>query len=267
VETKKIEQLQEKIDAYLEGQLSEEDKIAFEKMLSEDSELVAEVEEQKVINLGIAMHDLQEVKNELVEINEMVGQIKKKVKIDYDETETNPEKSAQIISLNSHRKKYFAAAAILVLLIIPIYFLFLQTPKTDRLFSQNFEPYPNVITHRGDDVQTDIYKAMGLYDRGQYEDGLQLFEKIRASSNADPRITLYTGICYLAESETDKAILLFQKVIKEGLVFNSEANWYLALSFVKNKQLQEAIPILENLVANPGGGYSKSAKKILHSIK
>lgn len=102
-------------------------------------------------------------------------------------------------------------------------------PRHERLFQEYFEPYPNTISGR--DVQEDLYEAINLYDREEYELAL---EKL-ATVESNDQVAFYTGICQLALDRPGPSIESLRAVSRSSVVYGA-AQWYMALAFLKLDQ-------------------------------
>lgn len=235
------------IEHYLDGSLSDTDRLAFEERLKLEDELRAQVEEMKVIREGIVRASRKEVLKSLKELEA-----------------TLPEVEAPIIPL--WRTTWLQVAAGISLLALCVYLLWPRTQEPAQLFAEYFEPYPNIImpTVRGvvendSTVKAQAYRA---YDQQNYAEAIRLFEAVQQK---DEGVLLYLGNSYLANGQPEKALPLFEKVLNNYDVFDEQAEWYVAVSYLKLEEREKAREALQKVVARESS-YKSKAQLILEKL-
>src|SRR5690606_20456441 len=138
-------------------------------------------------------------------------------------------------------------------------------------FDENFEPYLPLGVPRSDsDFTTEEEKAFNLYNNGNYEAAISLFEDVLTQQDKT-EILFFLGNAYLASKppKPKQAISALQKFLEEDRLLNSQANlylsqakWYLSLAYLKNNQLDEAKRLLYELKQSESS-YSKKANNLL----
>jgi tetratricopeptide (TPR) repeat protein len=105
-------------------------------------------------------------------------------------------------------------------------------------------------------------KAYKAYDLATYADAITLFEQVQQK---DEGVYLYLGNAYLALGDATKAIPLFEKVIAEYDVFDEPAEWYLALAYLRNNRVEEAVSKLRALQQG-NNSYADEAERLLKKL-
>lgn len=235
------------IEHYLDGSLSDTERLAFEERVRSEAELRVQVEEMKVIREGIVRASRKEVLKSLKELEA-----------------TLPEVEAPIIPL--WRTTWLQVAAGISLLALCVYLLWPRTQEPAQLFAEYFEPYPNIImpTVRGvvendSTVKAQAYRA---YDQQNYAEAIRLFEAVQQK---DEGVLLYLGNSYLANGQPEKALPLFEKVLNNYDVFDEQAEWYVAVSYLKLEEREKAREALQKVVARESS-YKSKAQLILEKL-
>lgn len=235
------------IEHYLDGKLSDTERLAFEERVRSEAELRAQVEEMKLIREGIVWASRKEVLKSLKELEA-----------------TLPEVEAPVIPL--WRNTWLQVAAGISLLAVCAYLLWPRTQEPAQLFAEYFEPYPNIImpTVRGvvENDSTVKAQAFRAYDQQDYAQAIQLFEKL---STQDEAVLLYLGNSYLASGQPEKALVLFEKVLNDYDVFDEQAEWYVAVSYLKLEEREKAKVALQKVVARESS-YKSKAQLILEKL-
>lgn len=209
-------------DQYLHGEMSVEEKINFEKQLSEDAELALELKIFK----------------------ELQGQLQNKFG---NENQRNAFKE----NLKSISKTHFKTSKPKVIAFKPMYyavaasvavliglFFFNQNP--------NFEDYNQqevaYFTERGD-VNIDLKQAEVAFNAKNYKEAIPLFESV-LNSNKTPEILYFYGVSLLENDRIKDAETVFNELKSGNSIYKNKAIWSLALSKLKQKEYKSCKEIL-----------------------
>jgi len=92
-------------------------------------------------------------------------------------------------------------------------------------------------------------QGMQFYELQDYSTALEMFNK--TPENIMGR--LYSGLSHIELGEFSKAIIDFKFVIKQNdNLFIDQAEWYLALCYLKTNQTKEAVNYLEKIAGDRG---------------
>ena len=119
--------------------------------------------------------------------------------------------------------------------------------RMDKLFETYYTPleYDSQLMSRGDDtISFELASAMESYQNKDYATALKKFETI---SNVDENYLIYKAICLLETEQIEDAITLLEKLVAngEGTEYYQQACWYLALTYLHNHQDNNAVKILQ----------------------
>lgn len=167
-------------------------------------------------------------------------------------------------------RQWMRYAAALAVLMIPAYMLInsLNSSSPAELYAEHFRPYEDLISTRSaavDDVDETLVKAMALYNEGAYSDAAPLLSNALSVDPGNHLLKLYSGIAYLGNDQFDEARFQFEELLDQPTMFRAHAEWYLALTYVKNAQLEEAAGLLGN-IAMEEGAYQAQATELLEAL-
>ncbi len=247
----------ELIEQYLQGELRGEELAQFEEKVSSDEQLKKEVALQRAIIKNIKIAGRQDWAGKLEKIHQdMVTPVEK-------------EKSV-VRTLAPVRKiawkKYFLAAASVLLVILSAVFVFKKKSGLDskEILLAYYQPFADIQqTTRSTppDSVSEKGAAFKAYNDHNYVESIRLFKNI-VDKKKDELSLFYLGNAYLANDQAAEAEGIFKNYLAEFKEFRAESEWYLSFSYLKQGKEKEAIALLET-IANEGNDFSKKAKEIL----
>src|SRR5450432_757953 len=137
------------------------------------------------------------------------------------------------------------------------YLYFKASP--DYLYSKYYHPFHLQIT-RGASEKSAIRDA---YAKGKMD---SVISKFNALSEPAEEEYLLTGIAFLEKNQPEKAIETFQMLISKNKnaksdFFEEDAEYYLAMSYLSNHEIDKAIPIFEKIQADPEAKYNSEVSE------
>lgn len=119
--------------------------------------------------------------------------------------------------------------------------------RMDKLFETYYTPleYDSQLMSRGDDtISCELASAMESYQNKDYATALKKLETI---SNVDENYLIYKSICLLETEQTEDAITLLEKLVAngEGTEYYQQACWYLALAYLCNHEEDKFLNFVE----------------------
>lgn len=237
------------IDAYLNGNLDTNEMLDFDDRLKTDPEFQLEFQEVKliknIIREEVRFKVLQSLKNQEASIE-----------------------TQQITKTHTTMKKYISIAATLLLVVSLSYFgLFSGTSEVDgpKIFGEYYQAYTNIASgiERGSAVDLTNLKnrAYYAYDLGDYEEaerGLsQLVETEKSAENY-----FYLGIARIETGDIEAAKNDLNIVLNNYSKYNEQAQWYLALTLLKDGATDEALSNFVDLGVK-GEFYKEKSLEIL----
>ena len=243
---------QEKLEKYLEGEMSESEKIAFEKKMKADPELTEQVRLHQA--LEVALGNREEI---AVEANLQAIMAEKPAQ------EVPNEKKVRRLW------QYLSVAAAVVILLVGVkYIFFNDTITPDQIYTMHYVAYDGSGELRtGDSVPRRLLdNAFDSYNAGNYAQALNVFDSILVRVPGNARANFYLGICFMETGQSQKAIEAFQAVLDHGQnLYINQSTWYIAMACLNLKDLACTRSRLESL-AGQTGAYGKKAKEILEIL-
>lgn len=244
------------LDDYLHERLTAQQLVDFQQMLASDPELRKELELHETLIRGIVLESkTSHFKKHLTELR----------------------KEADAIPLHEPASKKnrkipvwgWAAGLAAMLLMGFFYFWIAKSVSGETLYADNYEPYPsNVLASitRGDSGMTLQQQAVQAYENGRYEKAIPMLEEILNKEPENAGWQLVLGICYLENNDAEEAEKTLLKAAQNpNSLFYQQAQWYLALTYLKQNNKKQAASVLKDLAAQ-SGVYPQKAKQLLTEL-
>lgn len=159
---------------------------------------------------------------------------------------------------------WWAAAAALAATVVAAWF-FLRPPTNERLYAQ-YGAFPEAdFTVRGDEPGFgDLSAAEATFNRKDYAEALRQLTAYLGNKPDDAQARLYAGLCHLELRQYDEAAAIFQQIGRSTNVWADEANWFLALAYLRQDKPADCRRILENI--RPESGRYEQAASLLKEL-
>ena len=117
--------------------------------------------------------------------------------------------------------------------------------RMDRIFDTYYTPleYDSQLMSRGEEtISPELESAMESYQKEDYATALLKFEAI---PDVDENYLIYKAICLLETKQTEDAITLLELLVANGesTEYYQQACWYLALAYLSNHEENKAIEL------------------------
>jgi len=243
------QELFEKIEAYLEGSLSETELASFKTLIDTNPDLKNE----------IAIH--QGLQDELS--NTKAIDFRKKLIIAQQElaAQNNKEKKKSFLL------SYWKIAASIIFIIGIFSFFWFQNSTEQDLYAIYYTPYPIGEIKRGADATDNkVLKNILLnYKNQKYQQTIIDLENLVAKEPTNEKFKLCLGNSYLNTDQLTKAKTLFKTFSTENKNY-FDAQWFLSLTYLKMDQKDSVIPILKTMTSQ-NMRYKKSAIDLLKELE
>lgn len=260
--------LVEIIEHYLEGKLSPDDSVAFEKRMDENPELKQTVWEYQEIIKGINIRGENAFFDTLTRWE---SDIVEKSPSSSLSSKILPFRQVPQVKQRIFQKPAFiwAMAACIVLLIA----IFL--PKRDTslngqsLFSEHFEPYPDIFTVMGDtSLEQDTFlTAINAYNKEEYDKAADGFLAIIERYPDSLASHLYLGVSYIMLDQISEAQSTLTSLIQHpSSKYKEVAEYYLALTYLQLNDVEMARELLANISIQAGHDYQEEALNVLAQL-
>lgn len=240
------------IERYNAGEMSDSEKIWFEKELEGNEKLRNEVNLRKHTDSILRNQNVLSLRNKLSEIEAKRKLADKKVN-------------------GNNRIRYIRYAAVItVLALIGSAVLFTgRNLSSETIMKEYYRPYDPPTNSRSASTATDadFNLALEFYKTHDYKRAAVLFSKVLESRPGDMQVELLNGVSNFEEKKYPEAKQSFGKVIDDkNNLYIDQAQWYLALCYLNTNENEKAKQLFSQIVKDDGV-YRTQAKKIIRSMK
>jgi hypothetical protein len=232
--------ISEKLVQYLDNELTGSEKESLEQQIAVDNKLKEELENLKATREAVKIFGLQE---------RVAGVHQHMMK----------ELSAPVKKISSARRIIrfsVAIAASVVLIAGSIIAYNFYNLSSGKIFASNYQPYELSTVRDIDSIQ--ISPVEKAYREKKYSE----VTGIIYDRPFTVKESFLRGISYIELKDNTKAIEELKKVIAENEkansnLFKDEAEYYLALTYIRNKDYDFALDLLRSIQGDPGHIYHK----------
>jgi tetratricopeptide (TPR) repeat protein len=263
-----------RIERYLDGLLSPEERAAFETDLEKDEALALEVRLHRAARFAVRVQGALDRRERLQQRSRRLLRARLwrwKIQDFLQETFTSPGPQGVL----QPRWGRLALAGLSVLLFVAGLWWLLQTSPTAAeapiaakdsqvLFQEYFSPL-KISATLGTQAEDDYARARQWYAQGQCTEALLLLEKALAAPDfgARPTALVLQGVCLLEAGRTSEALASLKQVSPTAKIPYQQAEWYSALAYLKAGQRSKAAEQLQRIAQQSRHLYRKEARAIL----
>jgi len=231
---------------YVEGDLSEEERLEFENLLEHDEELKQYLTDYYDIHSSLQMELADDSGREaLVDTLKVLN-------VEHFEAV-----QSKVVKLSDRLKWISAVAAVLVLGML------VWAPWKGDLYEQ-FDTVPQMsVAERGAE-KTDLDEAATLFNNKKYVEAKVILSKLNAAEPKNAMLAYYYGLSLTESNELQKGRLLLEDLFKGQSVYKYEAAYALAMSYLKEKKTEETRQWLQK-IPSTASQYDK-AQELLKKL-
>lgn len=241
------------LERYLNKEMSEAERVWFEKELEGNHTLQQELRLRRATNDILARSDEMTLRMKLAGIEQEFHHNRHKVP--------------------AYRKplRYVAVAVIAIMIVGGIY-LPNRTLSHDTLFDRYYYLPPtaeqSASRSLGASLSNESFMmAINSYNRGDYQNAIDYFLAYTEENEGSPGITMMLGNSFMEISEYDKAGDSYESVIHhDNNLYIEDANWMLGLCYLKTGELALARMKMIS-IAESKSRYRKDAAAILRRLR
>ena len=240
----------DQIEKYIKAELSEAEKIAFEKRLAFDSSLAEKLAAYR--------------KDEILIKAAAREKLRKNAQDAYDNNERTKHNRPIIY------QRLSVAASILILIIGGFWYFNRSIPiSSEELFTQYFE-MPSAPSVRNGNLDSLQLWAVSLsnYRSGNYENAIESLRELMTDSSfiQIESAKLLLGASHLSIGDNERAIEVFRS-INPNSSLKQDADWYSSLALLKSGKIEEAKKLFTDLTNQAKFFKKKEAQEILDSLE
>jgi tetratricopeptide (TPR) repeat protein len=245
-------EMDELLVQYLDGELDSAVKDNLEQQLAADAALQQRFDSLLLTKESIRLYGLKEKVKGLHQ--EMMQEMN----------------AAPVKKISSPKRtlRYAMSIAASILLVVGGYIAYsFFSLSSDKVFSSNYQPFELSTTRSGDVAETPTEKA---YRAGNLPEVVRIHD---AGEDRTAKGNFLGGVAALQLNNTGKAITCFNEVINMNKnattkVLNDEAEYYLALGYIRNKDFDYALDLLQKIKNDPAHIYhEKVTAKLIRQVK
>ncbi|MES2731928.1 MAG: hypothetical protein V4714_09270 [Bacteroidota bacterium] len=241
----------EQVDAYLSGMLPKEEITAFEQRIQQEAFLAEAVDKARISRLAVRHYGFR---SELKAIHAQVMAAK-----DQGEESMQTQHQPVVLPLQGKKSmplwKYASrmAASVLILLVCTLGFRLATVSSEDLSQGQLYMQESTRSEGEADQIKQQMDLA---YQQGNYQQCTAIYEKNPLVATANQmEADFMAGNAYLAQNLPERAEKCFRKVLAsnektEQKRFEEDAEYYLALTLLKENKPDEADQLLSRIRQN-----------------
>ncbi len=244
--------MSEKLVQYLDGELAGAEKEILQQQLSSDKNLQEELESLQSTREAVKMYGLQQ-------------------KVAGIHSQMMQEMRSPVKKISSSRRilRYgIAVAASVILIVGGIIGYNFYNLSSNKVFAGNYHPYELNTMRDGDTARlSPVEKA---YREKDYKKAVDIHEMYDPNP---PKETFLIGMSFIELGKNAEAIEELKKVIARNeanktSIFKEEAEYYLALTYIRNRDYDYALDLLRKIQEDPGHLYhEKVNRKLIRQVK
>jgi len=262
----------EQIASYINNQMNEAEKAAFEALLKDNDELASFVETCASLESVYAENSwaIQSTAS-IEEIKALAAAFRAEDVQTLSETIREIQREGNQTQTSNNKKSYFyiiSSAVAIAAVMTLFYFSFMQSLTATEAFDEyhNWSTLPSFVVKS--DSQEKVAKAQELFKQEKYQEALTIFKQyIQESDTYNQNVHLYIGVCYLELENYHEALQTFDKLRTSNTLDNHKAYWYMALTYLKQNNAESAKKVLNALVQKPSNYNYQKAKELLKNLK
>jgi tetratricopeptide (TPR) repeat protein len=165
------------------------------------------------------------------------------------------------MKVNVNWVRWLAAAASVAMVAAAYWFFSQSTVPEYRQYAQHD---PLSLTVRGVNDQT-VSEAEKAFAAADYAKALAALDQLLTSEPDNITAQQYKGICLIETNRNAEARAVLTPIANGQSALRGEANWYIALSYLKEENYTACKTALENI--EPAADHYKKAQELLKELK
>ncbi|MBK8922273.1 MAG: tetratricopeptide repeat protein [Saprospirales bacterium] len=159
---------------------------------------------------------------------------------------------------------WWAAAAAMAILVVAWFFW--RPPAQERLYVQ-YRAFPEAdfAVRGGGSAEQPLQLAAEAFNREDYAAALPALRNYLQRWPDDTEARMFAGFCYMELKQFDAATTIFEQIGGSANAWSDEANWSLALAYLRQNKRSECIVALETIA--PANGRYGDAQDLLKRLQ
>lgn len=220
---------------YLEGDMEPQEKIDFEMAVPTDPELQELLAEYKNVHQTLKMKIAPSPTDAQLEatLSSLNQQYFKNAVAEQPEM-------TRVVSLKPYLKWMSVAAVLIIGLLV-------WAPWSANLYEKYAISKEMSVVERGEGDKNNLEKAADFYNTGNFASAAKVLQQEYATNKDNSQVAYYYGISLIETAKGEEGRAVLSKLAEGESVFKYDAVYYMALSYVKEKNPKEALVWLEKI--------------------
>ena len=208
----------ERIEAYVLGSMSLDERALFDQELAHEPTLRAEMELQRENTLAIELGGMERMLRSV-----------------------GAEHAGTSSVRGSDWSRYLKYAAVIALVLSGTFWVSTRPSRSERLFADNFTADPGLPVAMSATNDLAFQDAMVAYKLGDYAEARSKWSEQLQAAPANATLRFYIASAALAMDDQTAAVPLFESIAADpASAFHTKAQWYLFLAYVKAGDIAKA---------------------------
>ena len=218
---------------YIDGELSKEEQAQLEERLRTEKNLQEELYHLQAAVLAVkqagAVESVRAIHTEMMQ-------------------ERKQQPKTKLVPFNKTIRYTLAVAASLLVLFIGVKLFQAAQLTPAKLYNEAFVDFNTAVTRGSNNALSETEKN---YRDKDYEAVVNASRSV----NLHPKDSLLIGLSYLHINRTAEAIGFFNGLASSDNAYKQDAEFYLSLSYLRNRQYDNALALIEKIRNNPAHLY------------
>ncbi|MEM1220272.1 MAG: tetratricopeptide repeat protein [Bacteroidota bacterium] len=244
--------LKELLDRYLEGDLTTEERAAFEAQAKENPDLDREIKLHRMVQSTLSNAAERKLRDNLQRIRE--------------ERHAPPQQETKVRTLTPRR--WLNIAATLLLFALGAWWLFQPGANSPELIAQEILQDDRLDRTELSADRSLVQDGIKAYNRGDFAQAAQLFKEYDQQTNPpDWEVRVFLGKALLQQKSYNEAKDFLSSVETSGSLYETEAKWWLAILDLQQQKPKQAKNRLQEVANNKRSDYAEQAQQILRELQ
>lgn len=255
----------DRIDAYLNDEMSEGERAIFEADLENNPELKKQYDLYREVDNSMSHLFSKNTKALEETLTNLSEKYSKEAPLNSD-FQTNDPKIKQIDKPNYFR--LISALAAMFIMILAAYFLFFSTADSQDLAQNYFAENLTELSQTMGNSEELIQQGIAAYNLKDYNSAREYFEEVWKQDPENSEALKYLGLTYLAQKDFENAFSFFEQLTALPDLYSNPGLFYQAITLMMRNEGADVInakELLEEVVRQNAEG-SKQAKEWLDQI-
>ena len=236
-------------ESFLDGELNEQERQAFEQRLRDDPELQKQFDAYQTLRRQY--QDSLKGEQASAELKQTLEGLGK---------EFFPSAGAQKPKTRRIPRIWYLGPAVAAACAMLVVF---SRPK--NLFREYYDTPLAAFTEKGGPPSTWYQQAEQTFNSGDFAAANQLLDSILAEKPGALQASFYKGLCLLELGEPSASRTILLPLAEGASIYSEDARWFISLSYLREKNYAACRAELEKLP--PDGRWSEKARKLKGKIR